>query len=162
MVDTESLNIGADNSTNILFFKCHVSRVMCHMPHVMCNMAHVTCPLSPITYHLALMATATGPHPDNSSTMHSRLVCKDPKTRKSKIVDKHNKSQKRYKKKCPQISNISDTLFDQKSPALLVPVVNGGDIHTTHIFIRTSRPKKKVLKKFGIGSDPPSFPLDKV
>ena len=42
---------------------------------------------------------------------------------------------------------VSDTLFNQKSPALLVPVVAGGD--KQHIHTRTSRP----LDRIGLGAD---------
>ena len=38
--------------------------------------------MSHVIYNLSLMPTATDPHPANSTTMHSRLVCEDPKTRK--------------------------------------------------------------------------------
>ena len=57
--------------------RCHVSHVTCHVSCVMCHMAHVTCHLS-----LTPTATATEPPPAYSPIMHSRLVCKEPKTKK--------------------------------------------------------------------------------
>ena len=52
------------------------------------------------------------------------------KIQKPKKFDKKAK----YHQNAPKIrgsyfSNISNTLLDQKSPAFLVPVVDGGDIH---------------------------------
>ena len=91
------------------------SCVLCQVSHVTCHMSRVTCHLTPDTYHLSLMPTARDPHPAISPTMHSRLVYKDPKSKK--IFKRKN-----------QFSNISNTLFEQKSPARSVPVVNGGDI----------------------------------
>ena len=64
---------------------CQVSYVMCHILHVICHMWHVIC-------HLLLTptATATDPSPAKSLTMHSRLVCKDPKKPKTKFKAKNN------------------------------------------------------------------------
>ena len=58
--------------------KCHVFCVMCHVSRVMCRVSCLTCHLP-----LMLTVTATNPPPANSSIMHSRLVCKDPKTKKN-------------------------------------------------------------------------------
>ena len=58
------------------------------------NISFVMCHLSPVC-HLSLMPTDKDPHFPNSSTMHSRLVCKDPKTKKSwktqKFIEKLKK-----------------------------------------------------------------------
>ena len=77
-----------------------MSHVICHVSRVRCHLSHVTPPLSPVTSHLSLppTATATDPPPDNSTTMHSRLVCKDPKTQKKikrqKIIEKKKEEKK--------------------------------------------------------------------
>ena len=41
----------------------------------------VSCLVTPVTCHMSLTqtATATDPSPANSPTMHSRIICKDPK-----------------------------------------------------------------------------------
>ena len=54
----------------------------------MCHMSH-------FTYNMSLMPIATDPHPANSTTMHSRLVCKP---KKHKGLKKKEKSLKRFKK----------------------------------------------------------------
>ena len=68
----------------------------------MCHQSQVKCHLSPTT-----TATSTDPPPTNSPTMHIKLVCKNQKPK-------------------------TDTLFDQKSPSLLVPVGDEGDKQITH------------------------------
>ena len=62
---------------------CHMSCVKCHVSYVACCVSHFTC-------HLSLMLTATAiDHPQaNLPIMHSRLVRKDPKTRKIFIMEK--------------------------------------------------------------------------
>ena len=55
--------------------KCVVS----HMSCATCHVSNVACHLS-----LTPTATATDPHPANSPSMHSRLVCKDPKKSQDK------------------------------------------------------------------------------
>ena len=64
--------------------------------------------------------------------MHSILVCKDPKT----ILFLFSKN---IVKKLQKMSffvllffTISDTLFNQKSPDLLVPVIDKGYTHSVH------------------------------
>ena len=64
--------------------------------HVTCHMSHVTCHMPPVTYNLSLMPKATDPHPANYTIMDSRLVCKDPKTKK---VRKHKKLSNCFKKR---------------------------------------------------------------
>ena len=44
--------------------------------------------------------------------------------------------------------NISHTVFDQKSPALSVPVVDGGDIHTDIATYRLSWPRGQFSESF--------------
>ena len=87
------------------------------MSCVTCHVSCVTCQVSSVTCHLSLTptATATDPPPVNSATMHSRLVHKDPKTL---IISERTKLSKRPKKKqnIQKYANISNTLFDQKSP----------------------------------------------
>ena len=79
-------------------------------------MSSVICHLSPVTN--AATATVIDPPPANSSTMRSRLVCKDSKTQKQNI---------------PRIfifvilANISNTLFNQSSPVHREAGFPGGD-----------------------------------
>ena len=54
---------------------CYLSRVMYHMSYVIYHMLRITCQLS-----ITPIAKATDSPPATSSSMHSRLVCKDPKT----------------------------------------------------------------------------------
>ena len=66
--------------------------------YVICHMSHITCHMWPVTYHQSLMVTATGPHPGNSHTMHSRLVHRDPKRRgKTPQKNAKKKSLKHFK-----------------------------------------------------------------
>ena len=95
---------------------CQVSGVTCHMSGVMCHLSCVTCRMSPVTCHLSLMptATATDRPPANFPIIHSRLVCKDQKQNKNQntrnlLNNKNPNNVKRY-------ANISNMLFDQKSP----------------------------------------------
>ena len=89
-------------------------------------MSCVTCRVSQVTCHLSLTptATATDPPPANSPIMHNRLVCKEPKLYKNL----------KYKKifKTWRYTGISDTLFDQKSPATgkLVSAMVQTDTHS--------------------------------
>ena len=73
-----------------------MSCVMCHVSHVKCHMLLVACCLSSVTCHLSLTPTAkaTDLTTPNSYNMHSRLVCKDPKTRKNQKRKKLLKRQK--------------------------------------------------------------------
>ena len=64
-----------------IYIWCHlsgvafqVSRVTCHVSCVASHMSHGTCHMS-----LTPTATAMDPPPANSPTMHSRMVCEDPK-----------------------------------------------------------------------------------
>ena len=68
----------------------------------------------PVTDNLSLIPSATDPHPANSTTMPSTLVCKEPKTKQKKVENAQKK-------------DISNTFPYQKSPALSVLVVKGGD-----------------------------------
>ena len=64
----------------VSYVSCHVSRVMCHISRVACYLSLVTCCMLPVACHMSLTptATATDPPHANSSTLHSRMVCKDP------------------------------------------------------------------------------------
>ena len=73
-------------------FTCHMSCVTCHLSPVICWVSYVTC-------HMSLRSTAIATDPpclgrSNSLTMHSRVVCKDPKTQffwklQQKSIEKH-------------------------------------------------------------------------
>ena len=108
---------------------CYASRVTWYVSRATCHVLCVTCHLIPVTYHLSLIPTATDPHPANSPTMHSRLVHKNQKPKK--VEKRKNFVETQF------FSNISNTLFDQKSPVLSVPVVGGGEI--CYIDIATTR-----------------------
>ena len=73
--------------------------------------------LTPVTCQLSLTptATATDPPSANSPSMHRKLVCKDQKP-------KNIQTQKSLKR-----SNISHTLFNQKSPVHQEAGFPGGD-----------------------------------
>ena len=47
-----------------------------------CAIQIFACQILPVTYHLSLVPTATKPYHANSTTMHSRLVLEEQKTRK--------------------------------------------------------------------------------
>ena len=81
----------------------------------MCHMSHVTCHLSLATCNQSLMPTATDTKPANSPTMHSTSVCKD---RKPFFLITQKIIETLPKKRGSQFSNISNTLFDQKSTKL--------------------------------------------
>ena len=81
------------NSCHMSCITCHVSCVMCHILCVMCHMSRVSCHLS-----LAPTGTATDPHPANSPIMHSRLVCKDHKTKQ-----KYQKAKNHWNNKTPKM-----------------------------------------------------------
>ena len=66
--------------------------IMCHMSPVTCHLSPITCHLIFVTCHLSPTATATDPHPDNSPTMHSRLVQQN-RTKKPKIIQNPKKGQ---------------------------------------------------------------------
>ena len=75
---------------------CHVSNVMCqvscvtsHISHFMCHISLVTYPLSPTP-----TATATDPPPNNSLTMHRRLVHRQ--TEPKKYMYKKNNPKKGF------------------------------------------------------------------
>ena len=69
-----------ETSHKTLFDRCHMSCVMCHMLCVTCHMSSVNC-------HYLPTAIARNPSTANFLTIHSRLVCNDPKATK-----KRNKS----------------------------------------------------------------------
>ena len=112
-----------------IFLLCHVSCVTCRMSHftcyiscVTCHMSHVKCQLSHVTYHLSLMPTAPHLHPDNSLWTVGWF------TKTQKIIETLQKMG----------SNISNPVIDQKSPVMLVPLINRGDkTHFTHIATTT-------------------------
>ena len=83
---------------------CHVSCVTCHLSH--------------------LTPTATDPPPGNSPTMYSRLVWEDSKAQKVQNPKNHQNS---LKINVFQLTNISDKLFDQKSPDHRKSGFLGGD-----------------------------------
>ena len=63
---------------------CHISCVTFHVSGVMCLVTWVTFHMSLVTCHLSPVANTNSqihPSPVNSPIMHSRLVCKDPKTK---------------------------------------------------------------------------------
>ena len=103
--------------------KSHVLRVMCQVSHhnscVTSYVSHVMCHMSPVTPDTT---TTTDPPPANSLTM---LVCEYPKAR---YLYKCKKIIKLFqeRKKIP-FANISDSLFDQKSPVPWEAVFPGGD-----------------------------------
>ena len=88
--------------------RCHMSGVTCQVSYVICNVSHVTSHLSPVTKHTA---TATVPLPANSPVMHTSLVCKKPKNSKKTKSKTSSKP-----KNVERYVNISDMLFNQKSP----------------------------------------------
>ena len=92
---------------------------------------------SHFTYNLSLMATTTDPYPDNSTTLHSRLVHKDPKTKK--VWKTHIIIEKQSKKGFLffSSSNISDKFFDQKCPAFFFRLSTE---RTTFLLNRPCRP----------------------
>ena len=95
---------------------CHVSGVKCHVSCATCRVSYVTCHLS-----LTPTAKATDPPPAISPTMHSKFAKTEPQSRK------HVKTQKimeTFKKRGSQLCNFRNTLFEQKSPAILVPVAD--------------------------------------
>ena len=107
---------------------CQLSHVTClmscgtfHVPCVIYHVSHVACHLSPVTCHLSLMQTAaaTASHP--LLTLPLCTVGLFEKTQKPKIVSKPKISTK--PKNVDRYANISDMLFDQKSP-----------VHPTRIF----------------------------
>ena len=92
---------------------------------IMCNVSCVMCHQSPVTGQLSLTATATAIDP--SYTTHSSLVRKDPS------VPPPQKNIYIYIQTFPeifQLSNINNTLFNQKSPAHPQPRFPGGDRQT--------------------------------
>ena len=97
----EKLNLWTceDSSTDT---KMDRNRQKGTMSHVTCHVSHVTCHLS-----LTLTPAAKDLPLANLPIMHSRLVCKD---QKKNIFFKSSKQQK------PKTANITDTLFDLKSP----------------------------------------------
>ena len=81
---------------------------MCLLSHVTYHLLAVTCHLSPFTN-----ANSHGPLA-NSTAIHSRVVCKDLNIKICFLkVSKIIKTLKKEVSSC----NISNTLFDQKSPA---------------------------------------------
>ena len=103
------------------------NKINCHMSHITCHMSFITCHLSPMP-----VATATDPSPANSTTMHWKRTNKKSKTQFVLPLRENISS---------WLCNFGNTLFDQKSSALLVPVANGGDRWTTdpHSDIATYR-----------------------
>ena len=85
------------------------SCVTCHMSCVMCYMCSVTCHLS-----LTLTATPKDPLFANSPNMHSKLICKDPKTNKNYLNTQNIKTDSNYF--FFQLANISDMLVVKESP----------------------------------------------
>ena len=82
------------------------------MPCVTCHLSGVMCQVSRVTCHLSLTPTATATDPPaNSPIMHSRLVCEDPN-----ILIRQKIFEMAKPKTFKGYANISDTLFDQKSP----------------------------------------------
>ena len=80
--DTLNLSTSADSSTNTKTDR-NRQKVMFHISHVMCHVSPVTCCLS-----LTPIARATHPPPTSSPAMQSRLIRKDPKTRKKYFTQK--------------------------------------------------------------------------
>ena len=72
------------------------------------------CHVSPVTCHVSLMPIATYPHPANSQLNKVGWFEKTQKKFTQQIIE------------TIQFSNISDTLFNQKSPDFLVWGVDGG------------------------------------
>ena len=87
---------------------CHISCVTFHVSGVMCLVTWVTFHMSLVTCHLSPVANTNSqihPSPVNSPIMHSRLVCKDPKTKT------HVKTQKKthWNNKKPKNANTGNT-----------------------------------------------------
>ena len=102
--------------TNIM---CHVSHVMCHVSHVMCQVSCGICCVSRVKCHLSLAPTDRGTYPPlaNSPIMHGRLIFEDQKKLLKNKNKKQLKSLKQLKhKNVLRYANISNMLFDQKSP----------------------------------------------
>ena len=89
-------------------------------------MSGVTCHLSPTP-----TTTATDPSPANSLIMQRRLDHLE-RTKKHKIMKTKIILCSLPKKGFLSFFNFSETLFDQKSPGILVPVANGGDTQHIH------------------------------
>ena len=109
---------------------CHLSPVTCDMSPVTCHLSPVTCHLSPVTCHLSLTPTtiATDSPPANYPTLHSQVICKDPKPNCRKKRNKllHSSEEKNIF----PIFDISDTLFDLRSLVHRVGSILGRDIQT--------------------------------
>ena len=109
-------------------------------------MSPVICCMSPVTCHLSLTPTVTAIDPPlaNSPTMHSRLVCKYPKTQK--IISKRKEITKQQNgPKHLRFVNISDLVFNQKSPVQTVwasPTImcHGTNTHTDIATTGLNRP----------------------
>ena len=57
-----------------------IPQIIFHLSPVTCHLSPVTCRMSPVTCHLSIIHAATGTDPPgNSPTMHSSMVCKEPK-----------------------------------------------------------------------------------
>ena len=75
-------------------------------PNVKCPLSPVICNISPVT-----SATATDPQPANSPTMHRSRISKTQKLKQIKNAKTHQNRKNVY-----SYANISDKLFDHKSP----------------------------------------------
>ena len=81
-----------------------------------CNGSCVACCVSPVICQLLQTLTATATHPPlvNPPTMHSRLVCKEPK--KHHLFEMPKIIEKEKWQNFQKYANISHLLFNQKSP----------------------------------------------
>ena len=116
--ETLNLSTHMDSSTNKKMDrnrqkgpKIHFFKSMSQMSHVTCHVLSVMCPVSLVTYHLSHeTATATNPPLPISPTMHSSLVCEDPKTQKYfKTQKNHWKGNKKNSRGLPGLSIRSST-----------------------------------------------------
>ena len=145
-INVKKINI----NDNVSFVICYLLLVTCHMSHVTYHMSfvnwdivHVTCymsnvkkkcHLSSLMCHLLPVTIPNSHGPDIPLTPPLCSVGSFAKSRNNLLGKKTRQIIQLWKNGPKFFFNVRDTLFNQKSPALSVPVGNEGDILLYYTF----------------------------